>query len=432
MHTKKHLSFSELRKLISSRVNKFEDTRQESKVDYCLHDCCQSAFAMMVFQDPSINAFQQRLQDIKQLNNLKTMFNVSAIPQSTQLRSAIDNIPSTEIEFAFKDFFLPLQRGKQLEQYKFINGKYLVALDGVQYFSSDKISCNCCLTKTKKDETTYYHQVVAATIICPGIKQVIPLAPEPIQNIDGNTKQDCEINAGKRIIKKINSTHPKLKIIITADSLYSKQPFIDQLKQNGMSFILVAKPTDHKLLYQWFTEFHQMGETHKLEIKDYKGQRHFYEWVNGIALNGTKDADNVNYFEYTMFKGNKATYRNSWATDIPTTQDNIIELVKGGRARWKIENEAFNTLKNQGYHLEHNFGHGDKYLSYNLLLFNFLAFFTHQILELSDIIYQKCRAKFTSRQEYWNQLRCTIRILIFPSFESLLEFIIDPDKGIPP
>ena len=302
MHTKKHLSFSELRKLISSRVNKFEGTRQESKVDYCLHDCCQSAFAMMVFQDPSINAFQQRLQDIKQLNNLKTMFNVSAIPQSTQLRSAIDNIPSTEIEFAFKDFFLPLQRGKQLEQYKFINGKYLVASDGVQYFSSDKISCNCCLTKTKKDETTYYHQVVAATIICPGIKQVIPLAPEPIQNIDGNTKQDCEINAGKRIIKKINSTHPKLKIIITADSLYSKQPFIDQLKQNGMSFILVAKPTDHKLLYQWFTEFHQMGETHKLEIKDYKGQRHFYEWVNGIALNGTKDADNVNYFEYTMFK----------------------------------------------------------------------------------------------------------------------------------
>ena len=199
-----------------------------------------------------------------------------------------------------------------------------------------------------------------------------------------------------------------------------------------MSFILVAKPTDHKLLYQWFTEFRQMGETHKLEIKDYKGRRHLYEWINDIAVNGTKDADNVNYFEYTMFKGNKSTYHNGWVTDIPITRDNIIELVKGGRARWKIENEAFNTLKNQGYHLEHNFGHGDKHLSYNLLLFNFLAFFTHQILELSDIVYQKCRSKFTSRKEYWNQLRCTIRILIFPSFESLLEFIIDPEHGIPP
>lgn len=431
MHTKKHLSFSALRKLISDRVNKFEDTRQKAKVDYCLHDCCQSAFAMMFFQDPSINAFQQRLQDKQHLNNLKTMFNVSDIPRSTQLRTAIDNIPSTEIELLFEDFFHPVQRGKQLEQFEFINGNYLIALDGVQYFSSDKISCNCCLTKTK-DKTIYYHQVVVATIVCPGIKQVIPLAPEPIQNTDGNTKQDCEINAGKRIVKKIRYAHPRLNIIITGDSLYSKQPFIDQLKQNGMSFILVAKPTDHKLLYQWFTEFHQMGETHKLEIKDHKGRGHLYEWINDIAVNGTKDADNVNYFEYTMFKGNKATYHNGWVTDIPITRDNIIELVKGGRARWKIENEAFNTLKNQGYHLEHNFGHGDKHLSYNLLLFNFLAFFIHQILELSDIVYQKCRSKFTSRKEYRNQLRCTIRILIFPSFESLLEFIIDPEHGIPP
>ncbi len=110
-------------------------------------------------------------------------------------------------------------------------------------------------------------------------------------------------------------------------------------------------------------------------------------------LNGSKDADNVNYFEYTIFKGDKANYHNSWVTDITISKDNIVQLVKGGRARWKIENEAFNTLKNQGYHLEHNFGHGKKFLSYNLLLFNFLAFFMHQIFELSDRVYQKCRSK---------------------------------------
>ena len=432
LHSKKHLSFSALRKLISERVLAFDDSRQQGKVDYSLHDCCQSAFAMMFFQDPSINAFQERLQEIRQLNNLKTLFNVTAIPQSTQLRTAIDDIPSTEIELLFSDFYRPLQRGKQLKNFEFIDGKYLIPLDGVQYFSSNKISCDCCLTKTTNKTTTYYHQVVAATIVCPGIKQVIPLAPEPIQNTDGSTKQDCEINAGKRIVKKIRSTHPKLKIIIAGDGLYSKQPFIDQLKENSMSFILVAKPTDHTLLYQWFSEFHQMGETQKLQIFDHKGRRHLYEWVNDIPLNGTKDADNVNYFEYTIRKGDKASYHNSWVTDITITDDNIIELVKGGRARWKIENEAFNTLKNQGYHLAHNFGHGDKHLSYNLLLFNFLAFCMHQIFELSDIVYQKCRAKFTSRKEYWNQLRCTIRILIFPSFESLLKFIINPEGGIPP
>ena len=139
-----------------------------------MHDCCMSAFAMMFFQDPSINAFQQRLQDKKQLNNLKTMFNVTAIPRSTQLRAAIDDIPSSEIESFFKDFFLPVQRGKQTDPFEFIDGEYLIALDGVQYFSSDKIYCDCCLTKTKDNITTYYHQVLAATMIGPGIKQVIP------------------------------------------------------------------------------------------------------------------------------------------------------------------------------------------------------------------------------------------------------------------
>ena len=386
----------------------------------------------MFFQDPSINAFQQRLQDKQQSNNLKTMFGVSAIPKSTQLRTSLDDIPSVCIEALFKDLFRPLQRGKQLEMFEFLDGGYLVPLDGTQYFSSNKISCDCCLRKVANKTTTYYHQVVAATIVCPGIKQVIPLAPEPIRNIDGTTKQDCEVNASKRIVHKIRAAHPKLRIIIVGDGLYSKQPFIDELKRAGMSYILVAKPDDHTLLNQWFSDFQKMGETHRLEIKDMNKRKHVYEWVNDIPLNGTKDADNVNYFEYTLFKGSKATRHNSWVTDIPITGDNIVDLVKGGRARWKIENEAFNTLKNQGYHLEHNFGHGEKNLSYNLLLFNFLAFFAHQILELSDIHYQQCRGKFTSRKEFWNQLRCTIRILIFPSFDSLLKFIIDPESGIPP
>lgn len=411
---------------------RLQDTRQASKVEYSLHDCFQSTLAMMFFQDPSVNAFQKRLQEIQQINNLKTLFNVSAIPKSTQLRAALDDVDSIEIESLFSDFFRPVQRGKQLDLLEFMKDTYLIPIDGTQYFSSDKISCDCCLTKTSNKTTTYYHQVVAATIVCPGIKQVIPLAPEPIRNIDGTTKQDCETNAGKRLISKIRATHPKLKIIISGDGLYSKQPFIDELKQNRMSFILVAKPSDHTFLYQWFTDFHKMGETQQIEITDKKGRRHLYEWVNDIPLNGSRDADNVNYFEYTILKGKKATYHNSWVTDITITEDNIIQLVKGGRARWKIENEAFNTLKNQGYHLEHNFGHGAKHLSYNLLLFNFLAFYMHQIFELTDRLYQTCRSKFTSRKEYWNQLRATIRILIFPSFESLLEFIIDPAKGIPP
>jgi len=433
MHSKKHLSFSAFKNLVLERSAKLKDNRQKSKAHYSLQDCCMSAFAMMFFQDPSLLAFQQRLKQKMQKDNLGTLFNVQDIPADTQLRENLDTIESHHLELLFADFFYPLQQGKQLEQLKFFNDMYLVSIDGTQYFTSENISCPYCLKKeSKKTGIRFSHQVVAATMVCPGVRQVLPLAPEPVQNSDGSSKQDCEINAGKRLIKKLRQTHPKLKIIITADSLYSNQPFVDLLKKLGFSFILVAKPSDHQVLYQWFCDLKRMEGIQHLQYKDPKGRTHLYEWVNQIPLNGTKDADNINYCEYTILDGKKINYHNGWVTDIPIDSNNIIQLVKGGRAKWKIENETFNTLKNQGYHLEHNFGHGKKYLAYNFLLFNFLAFLLHQIFELCDPLYQKCRGGFSSRKEYWNQLRCTIRVIVFPRWSSLLQFVIDPESGVPP
>ena len=107
-------------------------------------------------------------------------------------------------------------------------------------------------------------------------------------------------------------------------------------------------------------------------------------------------------------------------------------MTRGARARWKIENEGFNTLKNQGYHLEHNFGHGNKNLSMAFFRLNLLAFFMHQIFELTDLRYQECRAKFSARKAFWGQLRFTIRILIFRNWEHLLDVIICPPDIEPP
>lgn len=432
MHIKKHLGFAALRKIISERLLEFEDGRQQSKVDYTLHDCAMSAFAMMFFQDPSVLEFQRRMQESIHLNNLKTMFNVESIPKDTQLRDVLDQCPTDPLDKVFADFFYHLQRSKHLEAYQFINGMYLMPVDGSQYFSSEKVSCPNCLTKTSKGITRYHHQILQAVIVHPDNKQVIPLAPEAIQNTDGTEKQDCEINAGKRLINKIRKTHPKLKIIFGGDDLFSNQPFIDELKAASISFILVAKPSSHKILFEWFTELKQLDGASRIQFTDFKGRQHLYEWVNEIPLNGTKDADQVNFFYYQLTDKGKITYRNSWVTDIVINEDNVVQLVKGGRARWKIENEAFNTLKNQGYHIEHNFGHGQKNLSMIFFLLNLLAFFVHQILELTDRHYQICRAKFSARKEFWNQLRCTIRIFVFNTWEELLAFIICPPQARAP
>lgn len=429
MHVKKHLSFSALRSVLSELFGKIDDSRQAGKIEYSLHDCLMSALAMMFFQDPSVLSFQRRMQDHMQCSNLKTMFGVSKIPSDSSLRQSMDNVPTNAIDPAFSLFLQRLQRGKQLEAYQMDSGHYVIALDGSQYFSSERIHCPSCLTyKGAKGSLRYSHQILQAVMLHPHMRQVLPLAPEPVANTDGHTKQDCEINAAKRILTKIRAAHPKLKIVITGDGLYSKQPFIDALKKDRMSYILVAKPTDHKVLFEWVNELDGLGQSGHLRLTDDRGRSHIYRWDNQVPLNGTADADPVNFFEYWLQVDQKVTYHNSWVTDLSVSKDNVCELVKAGRARWKIENETFNTLKNQGYHLEHNFGHGQRFLSNNFFVLNLLAFYIHQILELCDSGYQYCRSKFSSRQEYWNNLRAAIRIMLFKDYEHLLRNIADPPE----
>jgi len=388
-----------------------------------------SALAMMFFQDPSLLSFQRRMQDSMQCCNLKTIFAVENIPKDTPLRENLDAIDSRTLNPAFSILFHHLQRGKQLEAYRWLDTRYLIAIDGSQYFSSKKVHCPSCLTRKKgKGPIRYSHQILQAVMINPHMRQVLPMAPEPIANTDGNKKQDCEINAAKRLVAKIRTTHPKLPITITADGLYSNQPFIEALKKVGMSFILVAKPTDHKILFEWVNELDGLGDAGHLQLTDDKGRCHRYRWLNQVPLNGSHDADPVNFFEYWLQVGPKVTYHNSWVTDIPVGKDNVVEIVQAGRARWKIENETFNTLKNQGYHIEHNFGHGQHHLSMNFFILNLLAFFIHQILQLCDHGYQYCRSKFSSKKEYWNNLRSVIRIMLFRNFEHLLRNLADPPE----
>lgn len=432
-HAKKHLSFSALRDALAARFDKIADHRAGSVI-YSLKDCLMSAFAMMFFQDPSMLAFQRRMQEDLQESNLKNIFHVKEIPADTQLRDTIDEIDPKEIEPVFTDYFRSLQRGKHLNNFLVLDDHYLVVLDGSQYFSSEKICCPSCLFKEKSNgKTLYYHQILQAAMIAPHMRQVIPLPPEPIKNEDGTVKQDCEINASKRLVKKLRAAHPKLKIIIGGDGLYSKQPFIDELNDALMSFVLVAKPGDHTVLFEWVNEIREMGELSVLKSKDANGSTHRYEWTNGVALNGRSDSDNVNFIEYSITrKDGKITYRNSWVTDIEVSSDNVVELVRIGRARWKIENECFNTLKNQGYHLEHNFGHGKKNLSYNLFLLNLLAFYCHQIFELTDQRYRDSRTRCSSRVGYWQLIKNAIQLILFKDWEHLLQVLVEKPTIRPP
>ena len=426
LKTKKHLNFKALRKSMAECFSAIPDKRQQGKCDYSQHDILMSAFACMFFQDPSLLHFQKRLEQKYQRNNLRNIFNVQSIPSNNQLRDVLDEISSEALAPIFKEFYEKLRRHKHLEDYAILPNVLMCTIDGTQYHSSKSVSCNCCLTKEHKSgEKTYSHSVLQGAIMHPDKKQVLPVMPEAIKNEDGTKKQDCEINAAKRFIANLRKAHPRQKFMICGDGLMSHQPMIEVTTADGMHYLFVAKPGDHKYLIEWLSAYESLPT---IEAVDDKGNTHIYTWQNDVPLNGNAKTINVNWFQY-QFKNakGKVTKTHSWVTDIEINRDNVIAMTKAGRCRWKIENECFNTLKNQGYHLAHNYGHGNKNLSYNMYLLTLLAFYFHQIFELTDGVYQACRVSFGSKVHLWENFRVTIRMIIVEDWAELMDLMLHPD-----
>jgi hypothetical protein len=429
MKQKKHLNFTALRRQLSEIFRGIPDWRDPVKKKLSLHDVLMSGFACMHFQDPSLLQFQERLKEERQRSNLQTLFDIKDIPKETQMREIIDEVDSHCFQPAFKDYYLRLQRGKHLEAYQLIPGYYYFPIDGSEFFSSEDIHCEQCLVKEyKKDKKTYSHQVLQGGIVHPDQTQVIPFMPEQICNSDGQDKQDCEMNAAKRYIGKLRAEHPQLGLIIGGDSLFSRQPIIEDILEKKWHFIFMAKPDDHKYMMEWLTAYDTL---HTIRLKDKKGYMHYYEWMNQVPLNGREDAIKVNFFRYQMGiiddQGlEKIVYKGSWVTDIMVSEKNIPLLVRAGRCRWKSENEIFNVMKNHGYYMEHNYGHGKKNLCFNFYLLTLLAFFFHQIFELTDRQYQACRKKFGSKKHFWETIRAYIKIIVFDTWDGLLAFALEP------
>jgi hypothetical protein len=427
IHPKKLLRFSALRDVLGQHIQLIEDNRQKSKVKYRLYDSYMSGFAMFYLQDPSLLEFQRRFEQQIGANNLRSVFATEKIPGDSQLRDTIDEHDPEPIYGTFNEYLRRLQRGKHLEKFRYLQEGYLVTMDGSEYFRSQAICCAHCLhSSSSKKGDEYYHQILQATVVHPDKRQVIPLAPEFIRNGDGESKQDCELTAAKRLIPRIRAEHRQLPMVLVADSLHSKVPIVRMLRKHHISFLLTAKPTDHKSLFEDIAGMRTGGMLDHYEWCDSKGVRYLYEWVNAVALTGAKDTEYTNFIEFRIIRDGKQTYHSSWITDIEVTSENVKRLVRAARARWKIENEGFNTLKNQGYHLEHNFGHGKSNLSGTFFLLNLLAFFVHQILELTDSLYQKCRASFSSRKEFWNVIRASFRFFIFSDWQQVLTRLIAP------
>ena len=419
---RKALSADGLFALVRKRLDTVPDPRPGLPT-IPLGDALMSAFAMFSLKCTSLLAFDQCRGD----PNIRRLYRVGRIPSDTSMREILDGVDPSGIRPLFTDVFRVLQRGKVLEQFVYWNNCYLLAMDGSEHFSSGKVHCPCCQEKhSHTGVITYSHAVVGAVVVHPDHREVIPLCPEPIIRQDGVTKNDCERNATHRLLCHIRREHPHLNFIVIEDGLSSNGPHVKDLLDHRMHFILGAKPGDHPFLFQKALDAIDDGRADQLETVDpQSGERRSYTAVTGLPLNESHPDLLVNFVSCTVEKGEKST-NYSWVTDLPTTPiRKMLPLIeRGGRARWKIENETFNTLKNQGYHFEHNYGHGFKNLSTVLMLLLMLAFLVDQTQQLACPLFQAAAAKINCKRRLWEKMRALFFLFAFENMAALYETIV--------
>jgi hypothetical protein len=414
---RKHLSADALFRLVRSGFDTIADHRS-TDTEISLTDALMSAFAMFSLKSPSLLAFDTQRAE----GNLRTIYGMACVPCDTRMREILDPMSPEALRPLFKSVFRQLQRGKALEPMAFMDDYYLVALDGTGYFASKTIHCASCLHKVHRNgSSTYYHQMLGAAIIHPDVREVIPLMPEPIVKQDGREKNDCERNAAKRFIGKLRQDHPHLKFIITEDSLSSNAPHIETLHDYGCHYILGVKEGDHAYLFNQVQAAQQAGRVTEYERHDRAaGVVHRFRFVNDVPLNASRADVQVNFIEYWEI-GQDQVQHFSWVTDLRVSMRNVYQLMRGGRARWKIENETFNTLKNQGYNFEHNYGHGEQNLSVVFATMLLLAFLVDQTQQLCCALFRAVWTKLGSKRLLWERLRALFYDYRLESMRELLE-----------
>ena len=395
---------NELIRTVRTCFSDVKDHRSKN-CTYALTDVLMSAFAIFHLKDDSVLAFREEFKARE--NNLKRVYGLSEIPEDTSLRGCLDGVTPSSLKPVFK-ILLDYAGQHGLLQSKLVMNKYLaVSIDGTEHYCSSKTSCKQCMTKTYKDgHQNFYHQMLAAVIVHPEQSTVFPVYCEAIVVQDGAQKNDCERNACKRLLPTVREMLPEAAfadVVVLCDALYTDGPTILAFQAQNMHFMTTVKEGYILVQVEHLT---QKGELKTYRWSDDK-MTYEVKYAENLILNGVHQEISVNYVELQQRdkKTQKLVYRNTWITDLPIIEPQLPELVQLGRARWKIENETFNTLKTQGYNLEHNYGHGKQYLCTVFAMIMFAAFFVDQIAQAADDAFKKACGTFKTKKAFWNAVR---------------------------
>ena len=407
----------------------FPDKRT-GEVVYSMSDVGMSAFSLFFMQSESFLAYQRSLDDERKTSNCRTLFGMRKIPTDATIRSLLDPVHPSYLQGSFDQALTIMRERGGMKAFERLGGRALIVFDGTEFFCSQKLGCAHCQTRQRSNgKTDYYHSMLAASVVAPGHNMVLPLMPEFIVRPDGVEKQDCERNACKRWLLAHGERVKNLRPVYLGDDLFACQPICEAVKAADGDFLMTAKPDSHIALYDFMkgAELEAFSLTRQ-EAGKKLTQR--YRWFTGAPLRDGKDALIVNWLGVTISdaKG-KVTYDGAFLTSLKVTRDNIAEIAACARARWKIENETFNVLKNNGYHLEHNFGHGKQNLAMTFAAMNLLAFAFHTVCDCLEVLWAAARQAKRARKRFFEHIRTITAYLVFPDWNTLMTTLI---KSKPP
>jgi len=249
-----------------------------------------------------------------------------------------------------------------------LQGRFLVLIDGSGYLVFGQRHCDACLTQRHGETTVYMHQVLEAKLLGPG-ETVISIATEFIDNHDvpaaskgasqEQVKQDCELKALRRLLARLRAEFPQVRICLGGDGLHACGEGFQIAKDYKCDFIYTFQPGRLPALWQEFQGLLRLCPEQQVVWMTPQGVRQVYRWVNGLRYTDSDGRDwSFQAILCTETKPDGSVSEWSWVTSLDVSHQTVVEVAtRGGRARWRIENEGFNTQKNSGLNLEHAYSH---------------------------------------------------------------------------
>lgn len=260
------LGITTLIEYLQKSITQIKEPRKPSpNTTYTIRDGVLSAFSLFFMQCESFLEYQRQLNSRKGRNNVQTLFGAIKIPTDNQIRNILDKISASVLCEVFIRIYRLLKERGILEKYEVLGGQWLIPLDGTEYFSSQRLHCQQCSHRTHKNgKVTYFHTALLPVIVSPHCESVISLDPEFITPQDGHDKQDCEIEAAKRWLKRHTELFEAQKVTLLGDDLYSRQPLCEEANQQNFHYIFVCLPEFHPHFIRVFGIFTESRRSPKL------------------------------------------------------------------------------------------------------------------------------------------------------------------------